>query len=156
MMKRIRLVGVILAILVAVAPALYAALIDNITVYWSLDDTPNDSVGSNHLTLTGSPSYAAGKINNALSLDGSTQYASRADWMDWTGDWTISLWAYFGSVTGDQFLWQQGAFSDVAIRYYNVGGADLLLVYYGFTASASVSVRWLLPTLSFGVSSRDQ
>lgn len=52
------------------------ALLDNIAAYWKFDDNAEDAVGSLDLTLSGSPSYATGKINNGLDLErGSSQYA---------------------------------------------------------------------------------
>jgi len=47
------------------------ALIDNLVSYWKLDEASGnaaDSVGSNTLTNTGTVAFAAGKINNGVTL----------------------------------------------------------------------------------------
>ena len=52
------------------------ALTDNLVSYWKLDESSGnaaDSVGSNTLTNTGTATYAAGKINNGVVVNGSSQ-----------------------------------------------------------------------------------
>lgn len=53
-------------------------LSDNLVAYWSLENV-NDSKGANTLTNNGSATFAAGKVANAVSLNGTTQYLSIAD-----------------------------------------------------------------------------
>lgn len=61
---------------------------------WRLDDTPNDGAfGLHNCTLNGSPGYAAGKYNNCLVLDGTSQDMQTP----WAADlgvnaWTVSAW----------------------------------------------------------------
>ena len=47
--------------------------------HWTGDNTPSDSVGSNHGTLNGDTTYATGKIGDAFSLDGTDDYVNVPD-----------------------------------------------------------------------------
>lgn len=64
--------------------------------FWTGDDTPNDGVGSNNGTLINGATYAAGKINNAFSLDGVNDYVQFND-TGWnlTGDFSVSFWVKY-------------------------------------------------------------
>src|SRR3990167_7744794 len=48
--------------------------------HWKMDETTGttatDSVGTNNGTLTNGPTWTTGKLNNALSFDGSNDYVS--------------------------------------------------------------------------------
>lgn len=92
------------------------ALTDNLVSYWKLDESSgnaSDSVGSNTLTNNNSATYSAGKINNSVSLNGSSQYLSIADasqsGLDFgTGAFSISLWIKSSqSATGREILEKQ-------------------------------------------------
>jgi lysophospholipase L1-like esterase len=68
--------------------------------YWKLDEasgTRADSSGrANDLSATAAPGNAAGIVSNAVALNGSTQYLSRASGADLkitSGDWTLLAWA---------------------------------------------------------------
>lgn len=79
------------------------ALTDNLIAYYTLDSTANDSTANaNNGTLIGSPSYATGKINNGISLNGSSQYV------------TVSDAASFNVAAMSQFAW---------VNYNAFGGA---------------------------------
>lgn len=70
-------------------------LATNLVSDWSFDSTPNDGQGANNLTLTGSPTYAAGLIANALSLTAaSSQYANAPSSFVSTlsSAFTVSVW----------------------------------------------------------------
>ena len=75
------------------------ALSDNLIAYWSLEEasgTRVDATGrGNDLSPTAAPGNTTGKVGNALSLNGSTQYISRADNADLSMgdiDFTIAGW----------------------------------------------------------------
>lgn len=69
------------------------ALADNLSVYYKLADTA-DSVGSNTLTNAGSSTFDSGKIGNAVTLNGSSQYlyAASNSAFDFTSTMSISCW----------------------------------------------------------------
>jgi hypothetical protein len=72
--------------------------------YWNFNSNPLDSSGNaNALTPFATPTYVAGRFNNAVSLNGSTQYlqASSSSVLDiTTGDFTLSGYFYRTSDTG--------------------------------------------------------
>jgi hypothetical protein len=61
--------------------------------YYKLGDT-TDFYGSNNATNVGTSTFTSGKYNNALTLNGSSQYLSVANGMfPWgTNNWSVSLW----------------------------------------------------------------
>lgn len=72
------------------------ALTDNIVSYWKCDEaswaTLTDSLWTNNLTITGSPFWTAGKINNWLSTS-SWNYWSHTTFLDaWLTAWSMSFW----------------------------------------------------------------
>jgi Concanavalin A-like lectin/glucanases superfamily len=75
----------------------------NLVGYWKLDEASGtvaaDSSGnSNTGTTYNSPTWAAGKINNALTFNGTTQYVSVPDVAGLrfgTGDFTVAAWINF-------------------------------------------------------------
>ena len=77
---------------------------------WPFDGNGNDLSGGNlHLTLFGSPGFAAGKFGQAIALDGTgNMYAQRLiddAIMDFgNNDFTISIWVKYNSVDGEQVL----------------------------------------------------
>lgn len=74
------------------------ALTTNLAAYWKLNESSGnaaDSSGSSTLTNYGTATYAAGKVNNGVSLaSASTQYLACADnvALSITGDLSISAW----------------------------------------------------------------
>jgi len=83
------------------------ALADNLVSYWKMDEssgTAADSVASNTLTNNATVTYTAGKINNAATYNGTTQYHSITDasqtGLDITGNLSISFWINFSSYAG--------------------------------------------------------
>ena len=87
-------------VLLASPVSAHAALLTNITSYWTLDQSSGnalDSVSSNTLTKAGTVTYAAGKINNAATNgSGGSLLISNASQsgLNITGDISISLWVY--------------------------------------------------------------
>ncbi len=86
----------------ALSPSEVAALADwapGPVGHWTLDErtgiTANDiSSNANNGTLTGGPSWAAGKLGQGLQFDGVNDYVSVANEsnFDFTSDFTLSVW----------------------------------------------------------------
>ena len=68
----------------------------NAVSIWKAENNALDSVDSNPGTLVGNTTYAAGKLGQAFSFDGSSDYVSIADSasLDFTSAYSISFWAY--------------------------------------------------------------
>jgi hypothetical protein len=73
--------------------------------YWKFDEgsgtVANDSTGNGNTgTLTNGPTWAAGKINNALTFNGSTQYvdAGLRSSLNLSTTGTVSAWVKFSTV----------------------------------------------------------
>ncbi|RYD68343.1 MAG: hypothetical protein EOP83_00965, partial [Verrucomicrobiaceae bacterium] len=59
---------------------------------WSFNGNPNDALNANHGTAFGTPAYVAGKIGQAIDLDGADDYIDLPDPMGRTADTTIATW----------------------------------------------------------------
>ena len=60
---------------------------------YNAENTTNDSLTINNGTAVGGLTYAAGKIGDAFSFNGTTSYVNIGDVMDvGTGSWTYSCW----------------------------------------------------------------
>lgn len=104
--------------------------------------------GGNTLTLVGSPSIVTGHINQAVSLNGSTQYIDAGNGTDVqiTGNMTVASWVYINSTGSYQFISKDGdtggrafAFDCVSndLRFYINGGSSNNLVDTGVTITNS-------------------
>jgi len=58
---------------------------NNLVAYYTGDNTPNDAKGTANGTLVNGATYATGKINNALSFDGTNDYSTFGNNIDLTG-----------------------------------------------------------------------
>ncbi|MFC1576337.1 LamG-like jellyroll fold domain-containing protein, partial [Candidatus Omnitrophota bacterium] len=70
-------------------------LYEDAVSYWNLDGNANDSIGANHGTLEGNPTWTTGKVGDALIFDGTDDYINVGDdiSLSITGDpLTISMW----------------------------------------------------------------
>ncbi|MCP4256562.1 MAG: LamG domain-containing protein [Planctomycetes bacterium] len=65
-----------------------------LVAWWKFENINNDSAGANHGTTNGNPTYVAGKVGQAISLDGDDYVdCGNPDLLNvGTGDWTISAW----------------------------------------------------------------
>ena len=94
-------------LVVASAPA-RAGLTTDLAGYWQLDGNGTDASGnSRDLTVVGTGGYAAGLLDQALNLPGSTaDYAIRgaddAAFDFGAGDFTVQAWVYYNSTAGEQ------------------------------------------------------
>ncbi|MFA6094553.1 MAG: LamG-like jellyroll fold domain-containing protein [Candidatus Paceibacterota bacterium] len=80
--------------------------------YWKMDGNVADSSGlGNNGTAVGSPTYAAGRVGQGISLDGSTQWASIASTsasLD-LSTFTVSVWTRpTGGNTGSRSIFSTG------------------------------------------------
>ncbi|MHC4642137.1 MAG: lamin tail domain-containing protein, partial [Planctomycetota bacterium] len=78
---------------------------EGLTAHWKLDDgtggTAIDSVGTNHGTLNGDATWATGRFDGALSLDGDGDYVSLASIAELTGDTlTMQAWVRLSELAG--------------------------------------------------------
>lgn len=83
------------------------ALTDNLVSFWNLENV-NDSVGSNNLTNNNTATFVAGKVNNAVDLELSSQQSltiadASQTGLDITGDLSISFW--WKPETNNVFQW---------------------------------------------------
>jgi hypothetical protein len=71
-----------------------SSLTTNLVASWKLADLTDSSGNSHTLTNNNSATFAAGKIGNAVSLNGSNQFLSATGANTFTGnfDWTCAFW----------------------------------------------------------------
>ena len=67
---------------------------NKLVAWWKFENNTNDSAGDNHGITNGNPTYVAGKVGRAISLDGDDYVdCGNPDSLNFgTGDWTISAW----------------------------------------------------------------
>ncbi|MFI5495137.1 LamG domain-containing protein [Actinoplanes sp. NPDC051859] len=76
--------------------------------HWNMNDAPGTSAASDVLgrsaTLAGDATFAAGRLGNALQLDGTGDYAltSTMPAIDTKGDYTVTAWLYLTDNTIDR------------------------------------------------------
>ena len=75
--------------------------------WWRGQDDALDATGTNHGTLRGNAAYAAGKVGQGFTFDGSGDYVETPSVPALnfgTGDFTVEFWAKFNSIGGEQVL----------------------------------------------------
>jgi len=93
--------------------------------WWKFENNTSDSVGDNHGTMNGNPTYVTGKVGQAISLDGDDYVdCGNPDSLNFgTGDWTISVWIKTTQagmeLTGDRrgTVFANGGDGEGGIRY---------------------------------------
>ena len=108
--------------------------------WWKFENNTSDSVGDNHGTMNGNPTYVTGKVGQAISLDGDDYVdCGNPDSMNFgTGDWTISAWIKTTQsgmeLTGDRrgTVFANGGDGEGGIRY-------ALVVNEGFLGTISLT-----------------
>lgn len=88
---------------VQASPPADPALLDDLVGYWDLDETGGtraDSLGSNDLTSAIPPSWAAGKVGNAVQCGAPGQLApiDSSDFITGDVDYTIAAWIYMSDL----------------------------------------------------------
>lgn len=102
----------------------HATLSTGLTAYWTLDSNFNDATGGGkNGTLYNTPTFVAAKINNGVSLNGSTQYgvvpANAA--FDVTS-FSISFWFKTNSLAEDKTIFMRGdGTKSIGIWFHNNG-----------------------------------
>ena len=88
------------------------ALTDNLLSYWKLDDNSNDAVGSNNGTDS-NISYAAAKINNGASFNGSSSKITHSASGFPTGNAarSVNFWVKLNSTASGRQVFLYGTYS---------------------------------------------
>lgn len=86
----------------------------SLTGFWSLENTSwtDDTASGTTLTGTASPSVAAAKVGNGVSLNGSTQLLSAADNTNVNaggGSFSAQVWVNLSSATAVNFIFSKSA-----------------------------------------------
>lgn len=135
---------------------------DNLTAYWTGDNTPNDSLGVYNGTLTNGATYGAGKINNGFSLDGVNDYvlANTTTSLNTSQAHSYSLWIKPTTVnTYSMYISTIINVSDgVSIGHDNAGNLGLFMGWiniqnlsgYYLTANTMYHVVVVFKGTSFG------
>lgn len=72
-----------------------STLLTNLYAVYKAENNANDSLGGYNGTAQGGLTYSTGKSGNAFTFNGTNAYVSLPDnSMNFTGDFTISLWVY--------------------------------------------------------------
>jgi hypothetical protein len=92
-MRNRNLLNLALALLMLGINAVHSQPVDYVSL-WQGEDNALDATGTNNGTLIGDATFAAGKVGQAFSLDGSGDMVRMADSprLDITGSMTISAW----------------------------------------------------------------
>jgi len=83
------------------------SLLNNIVAYYKLDNNVSDSHSSNNLTDV-NLTYAAGKINNGGSFNGSNKYAYINSKLLTASSGTVSAWIYTGAYLNPMRIYGYG------------------------------------------------
>ena len=74
-------------------------LTTDLVSYYKLEDI-NDFYSTNHLTNNGGATFVAGKVNNAVSLDGTSQFLDRANVLSaQTANISMFMWVYISGTS---------------------------------------------------------
>ena len=125
----------------------------SLIAYWTMDETggatahDTGAAPANDAALSGSPTFGTGRIGNALSLDGSTQYGTVADEasLDITDAITIAAWIEPAKLA-TQHLVQKGTMG--APNGYELSLASTGKVFFRLnnTAATRIDSTTLYPT----------
>jgi PKD repeat protein len=91
--------------------------------WWKAENNASDSVGGNHGTLQGGTIYASGKVGQAFSFDGSSDYVTVGDsfFPDGNSDRSVSLWIKT-SQTGEKYFFSYGP--NITNQRFSLGMSD--------------------------------
>lgn len=134
------------------AHAQAADITTGLVAYWKFDEgsgtTAADSSGNNNTgTLTNGPTWTAGKVNSAVSLNGTNQYVALGSDLMASGDRTACAWAYLAAPMAN-ISWQS-IFNSVyfTVQYFFANGTYSLEV----TSDNNHLVSYSLPSSPVGV-----
>jgi len=106
---------------------------------WRFDDNANASPTTYNATLVGSPTYTAGRVNNALSLSGTGQYATTPYVFNpVTSDFTVTAWVkYTGTINNSLNT------SPVIVQQMDASGTGRGLLWLSqYSATAANSLKF--------------
>ncbi len=118
-----------LAAVVAAAPFIYNQPVaaqgcvpapPDLVSWWPGDGNANDIVGTNHGTLNGA-TFAAGKVGQAFSFDGSNDFVDAAQQQVFSGSYTVDAWVNTNTLNPGGF------FNEAFILDRTEGGATALI-----------------------------
>jgi len=132
----------------------YGALTDSLVSWWSMEETGGarvDDHGVNDLTDNNTVLYGTGIITNGadyeysnseyLSIDSGSQVG-----LDVSGDFSVSAWVYYESVSAGRYIISKGFESDGnTVRAYNFGWQPNTLnmhISSGCSGGGTFSVAW--------------
>lgn len=137
------------------------AVSKDLVSYWGFDadcmDFTNASAfdlsgNGNTGTLVASPTLAPGKVGNALSLNGTTQYVavdSSLNSINSAGNYSICAWVYLNTVVGNQEIYAQAStISGTPLLLLDATGATFRMFVRD---SAGITISALGPTITTGV-----
>jgi hypothetical protein len=82
-----------------------SSLLTNLYAIYKGENNANDLLGNYNGTAVGGLTYTAGKSGNAFNFNGTNAYVQLPNnSMNFTGDFSISLWVYFTSLNTEQAL----------------------------------------------------
>lgn len=117
------------------------ALDTSLISYWKLDESSGnatDSVGSNTLTNVGTATYSAGKLNNGVDLNGSSQYLNGGNVLNLTtGAWTFSAWIKVTTTGSFEFIGGRSESSTTSDWYMRVTNTDKAEIQFRNGASSN-------------------
>lgn len=131
----------------SLSPSLVRARTDmsaNLEAFWSLSNTADDH-GSNTLTNNNTVTFTSGKIGNAATFNGSSNYLSISDNASLNlGDitFTVAGWAKFASLSTTQAIiskWDDGTRQEYMLFYRS--STSRLSFFLGNGTSTTVATR---------------
>jgi peptidoglycan hydrolase-like protein with peptidoglycan-binding domain len=104
-------------------PRVLGATTDGLIAHYAFDGNANDSAGSNHGTASGGPTYAAGKVGQGITLEGTDDYIDIPDTIEGLSTMTVAAWVKPSDLSGATriIINQSGAGSDPIILDYARG-----------------------------------
>jgi DUF1680 family protein len=143
-MKKLFLISLLIVSMTVIAFCNMALATTNPVVHYKFDETSGttaaDSSGNGKNATLTSATWAAGKINNAVSMSGSTQYVSMPTGIISTlNDFSIATWVKLNAVT----TWT---------RIFDIGTGTT--VYMFLTPTAGSTIRYAITTGGSGSEQR--
>ena len=124
------------------------------------NSSANDRVGTNNGTLNGSPTFASGKIGQAVVLNGSSQSvglpSAISTLLSISSNWSVSLWFNTTTTAGTQTIFGSAISSSNEVYLQIVSGNLTSLryngsVYSGFTYPVNATTWYHIALVSNGV-----
>jgi hypothetical protein len=109
--------------------------------FWKLADTSDSSGNGKTLTNNDSVAFVAGKIGNAAEFDG-TNYLSRSMAVNFSQDFTVSLWCKPEDVVGYGVMLMGSGAQTWNIAYTGNGTIDINNADVGFLNVAAAPEQW--------------